>query len=164
MVEYYQFKGPAVVMAQRAKDIVEKKARDQIGPEIDVRDLRPEDFGISNPTWAFAITATSSDTNVISAYTVTTNRFIAVYGVKYSESTPLFSRIKITSGGGLKMDRNIETLPNTTDCVMFFDPVFIDSNTSLTVTAYNNTTSTSAAETLVFVGIVAERKGMVLMA
>lgn len=159
---YTELKGEALASFRHAMQLIKAKAERTLGSDYEVRDLRPQDLEITNPAFTFGVTTTSSYSSIINNVTIDTNRWIAIYGVKYAESSPLWSEVRITAGGALKMDRNIEVVPNTQDKALYFDPVLVEQNQNLLVEAYNNTTSTNTTEQLVFVGVVAEKKGQVL--
>lgn len=160
---YYELKGDALAAFQLATKMIKDKARVSLGTDFEVRDLRPQDLTLSNPDFTYSITSGAAYNTMINNGTIDSNRWIAIYGVRYAQATPLISQLKITTGGALKMDRNIQYIPSTQDKTLYFDPILIEQNQNLLVEGYNNTASTTnTAEKLVFIGVVAEKKGKVL--
>ena len=157
---YLQLQGSALVALNKARDEVKRRASNVLNDDYEVRDSIAQDFVLTNPVQTYNVTTTSGWITLINAQTVSNSRWISVYGVSYAMTTPLFSEVRITTGGGVKMWRNIQHIPNTQDNIAFFDPILIDQNTSLTLEAYNKGTTTNTAEELVLLGVTAEKKGM----
>ena len=161
---YIELRGMELDSARKANDIVFNRAMKSLNnkDDIEVRDLRPEDLKITNPAFTFSLTTTSNWHTVINNLTIDNQTWIAIYGVQYFNTSKLLTSVRITAGGALKMYRPIEGIEQTQNKILWFDPVLIDQQQTLKVEAYNNTTTTNTAESLVFFGRVAEKAGKVL--
>jgi len=155
-------KGYSLQAVQKALDMISDKARTTLGGDFELRDMRPQDLTFTNATFSFSLTATSSYHTIVNNGTIGNNRWIAIYGVRTNETAELITGLKITSGGALKMDRNIEWVSGTQDKSLYFDPVIVEQNTLVKIEGYNKGTTTDTGYVLAFLGIVAEKKGQVL--
>ncbi len=157
-----QLKGYALQAVQKALQMISQKAQTTLGSDFELRDMRPQDLTFTNPTFSFSLTATSSYHAIVDDGTIGNNRWIAIYGLRTNQTAELISGLKVTAGGALKMDRNIEWVSATQDKSLYFDPVIVEQNTLIKIEGYNVGTTTDTGYVLVFLGIVAEKKGQVL--
>lgn len=123
--------------------------------EIIVRDLRPEDIGLSTPQWT--ITPTADVWNDYVSTSVADQRFLLINGVH--KVTAYVSQLRITREGKTSAIWNIQANPSLRDCTTFFEPVIIDQNTLIRIEAYGITAS---AEKLALLGAVCEPRGLVV--
>lgn len=159
---YLELKGSALVALNKARDEVKKRASNVLNADYELRDSTATDFKLSNPAFLFNVTTASNWNTLVNNQTINNNRWIALYGLSYPETTPLISELKITTGGGVKMWRNVQHVPFTQDKVEFFDPVIIDQNTGFTLEAYNRGATTATGHQLILFGVTAEKRGMTL--
>lgn len=166
MTFYQELRGRSLDAFAKTEDKLLAKASAQLGlirEDLIVRPLLPSDLYSSLNSWNFAVTTTSSSSTLINNQTIADNRFCSINGICYPESTPLFDRVKITRSGSVARIWPIEHIPPQDDQTMWVDdPITIDQNTTITIEAYNDTTSTNPLENLIFLGLVVEKRGMVL--
>ncbi len=126
--------------------------------ELVVRSLRPEDLGSSSSAFSFPIATANAWNNIIST-NVSDNRFIAITGVVYTGS--IITQLRIVAAGSTKEIWNVQAIPSMeTPRYVDLTPTAIQQNQMLAIDVY--ATNTSAGESLVFEGIVVERKGLVI--
>lgn len=144
---------------------IKERAMKELGlkeDEIVVRDLRPEDVGLSTPEWTFNIASGTAWNTMIDAATISDSRFISIVGIMVMESTDsVVSQLKVTRGGQVKRYWQIQGANYLEDATMYFsDPIIVDQNTSITVEGYG--VSTDSAFKCVLIGLVAEKKGLLI--
>ena len=132
------------------------------------RDLRPEDIGLTNPTWRFPATGslTSASTlawsNLVNTFTIADNRYVGINGVRYpsDESPQVLTQLRIDKANKTVRYWSIQGCNTLENVSMFFpDPVTIEQNVPITIQAYNATT-TITPQNLIFTGIVVEKEGI----
>ena len=122
-----------------------------------------EDLQSTLNSFNFAITATSGLITLINNQTISDNRFVSINGICYPQSTPLIDWVRITRSGSVARLWPIEHIPHQDDNTMWVDdPITVDQNTTITIAGYNDTTTTSPIENLIFIGLVVEKRGMIL--
>lgn len=159
---YPELKGESLAAFKDGISRLKAKAQTTLGNDYELRDLRAEDLGATTPVFTHSITTTTGWNSIYNNNTITTNRWCMVNGIKYAQSTPLITQLRVTAGGSIKMNRNIENVAADFMKSLYFDPFLVEQNQTLLIEAYNSTTTTNTAERLVFLGVVAEKKGMVL--
>ncbi len=123
---------------------------------LTVRSLRPEDLDVTG-AWSFNITSANAWNNVISA-SVGDNRYIALTGLMYTGSS--VTQVRIVAGGRTSEIWSIEHIPAMeTPILIDLTPTIIKQNQRIAIDVYATATGT---ESLVFQGIVVEKKGLVL--
>ena len=175
MTFYSELKGTPLDARNKCCNEVLRRAQQQLGlprEEIILRPLRPEDIGIRIdgnlvPKFKFSLTNTLDWNTLITTETIADNRFVCISGVFTEHDTPTrIHQIKITRAGSDARIWNVQRVAVQDDKQMFVDdPIIIDQNTQLTITAYNGlltTTSASTWEEFGFIGCVAEKRGMVI--
>lgn len=131
--------------------------------DLIVRPLMASDLQAALNSFNFSITATSGLTTLINNQTITDNRFVSINGICYPETTPLIDWVRITRSGSVARLWPIEHIPAQDDNTMWVDdPITVDQNTTITIEGYNDTTATNATENLIFIGLVVEKRGMIL--
>jgi hypothetical protein len=131
--------------------------------ELIVRQLRPEDIGLS-PTiageWTFSLSA--GNNTIVDSKNIADNRFVSIYGVRIAQSAAQVSvQAKITRENQDKRFWPLQGVSLTRDSTFYYDdPVTIRQNTPITIVVSANGTNT--AEKLVFLGDVVERKGILV--
>lgn len=130
--------------------------------DLVVRSLRPEDLGLSTPEWTFNISSSANWNTMVSATTISDNRYIGINGIYYAMSTAqAVSQIKITRGGTVARYWQIQGINfNQNPVAYFLDPFTAQKNTTLTIQGYG--VSTGAAEKIIFIGLVVEKKGILV--
>jgi len=164
MAYYFKLEGPALAALTALTREVKKVAMTQLKvseDEIVTRPLRPEDVGLSTPVWTFNISSANAWNTLIS-HTIASDRFVGINGVLYQVSgTAVITQLRVTRAGQKKRYWQIQGVEYTENQTMFFDdPIIVEQNTPITVEGY--ATATSSAETLCFLGVVAERKGILI--
>lgn len=165
MAMYFKLEGPALeAYRQMVKDLKEKAMREMKLPEseIIVRSLRPEDLELSTPEWTFNIASSAAWNTMVNNQTIDSNRFVGICGVLIAESgESAVSQIKITRMGQDKRFWQIQGINYLEDAVVFFDdPIIVDQDTPLTISGYG--VSTDSAFKCIFIGAVAEKKGLLV--
>ena len=157
---YPKLEGPPLEAYNVAVQTIRQRAIKELNldPEqIIVRPMRPDDLDLTAEwTWT---TGTSADTaTYINAITVNDNRFMAIYGISYADND--VSQLTINRGGSDARIWNIQHINNFTDNVAYVDdPVTMDQNTQVTIKGY---AINSATTKLIFIGVVAERRGIII--
>ena len=162
---YTKLEGPALAAYTELRNKLKNKAMTQLGiPENDViiRELRPEDVGLSTPEWTSSFTDAAGWNNFVNTYTIADNRFIGILGIRYPMSTSqAATQLKVKRGHSearLWVIQGLNFLENEQQFVD--DPVTVDQSQQLTMQVYCPTTN--AAEKLMLLGLVAEKRGIVL--
>lgn len=168
---YPELTGDALAAYNEMRNkLVQKAARELLGiswvpgmpiPEqLVVRPLRPEDLGLTNPEWYFASISTGWN-NLVDSKTIADNRFVGIYGVYLNEDAGELEELKITREGTdtrywpIAQIRYFESDTGYAD-----DPVTIDQNTTVTIQGYVASASTITGFALL--GLVAEKKGLLI--
>lgn len=123
--------------------------------ELTVRSLRPEDLGLTG-SWSFSVATPNAWNNVLSK-SLGDNRFLAITGVTYTGTA--ITQVRIVAGGSTKEIWNIQAIP-LMENPRYIDmtPTIIKQNQSISIDVY---ATASGTESLIFDGIVVEKKGMV---
>lgn len=162
---YKELKGDALDAKNRLEEVLVAKASRELSlsrAELTVRELRPEDLGLTRE-WTFNIASTGATANaIINAVTIADNRFIGVYGVRYGQTaTQQVNQLEVSRAGRTVRYYQIQGTAYTEDATSYFDdPFTVDQNTVLTMNAY--ATATNATEKLILLGLVVEKKGLVV--
>ncbi len=124
---------------------------------LTVRGLRPEDLGLTGSSWTFNITSANAWNNIISG-SAGDNRYIAITGLSYTGSA--ITQVRMVLGGRTSEIWSIEHIPSLENPI-FIDltPTIIKQNQRIDIDVYATAAGT---ESLVFQGIVVEKKGLVL--
>ena len=158
---YPKLEGPPLEAYNASVQIIKARAIKELNlppDQIIVRPMRPDDLGLT-AEWNWN-TGTSNDTaTYINAATVADNRFMAIYGV--ADPLGYVSQLKINRGGSDARIWNIQAINNFTNNIGYMDdPVTLDQNTQVTITGF--ATTDNSAYKLILVGVVAERRGIVI--
>ena len=164
MVLYTSLAGAALDARNKIEAALLQKATKELNlsrAELTVRELRPEDLGLSTPEWTHTGTA-ATWSSIVNAHTMADNRFVGIYGVRYAQTgTQSFSQLEITRAGNTVRYYHIQGTAYLEDQTQYFDdPVTIEQNTTVTIKAYPVTTVT--AEKMVLLGLVVEKKGLLV--
>ena len=162
---YTKLEGPALEAYRGLREELLKRAIQELSlpaSEIIFRDLRPEDIGLTTSEFTYSLTSAAAFNNLINTYTMADNRFIGVLGVRYPmSSSQAVSQLKIKRAQSDARVWQIQGLNFLENAQQFVDdPVIISQNEQLTITGFCPTTN--AAEKLVLLGLVAERRGLVI--
>lgn len=123
---------------------------------LSIRSLRPEDLGLSG-AWSFNIATPNAWNNILSA-SLGDNRFLAITGCSYTGSA--ITQIRMVLGGRTAEIWNIQSIPfMETPIYIDLTPTIIKQNQSISIDVYSTGTGT---ESLIFEGIVVEKKGLVI--
>ena len=124
--------------------------------ELTVRSLRPEDLGVSG-AWSFNIGTANAWNNIISS-SLGDNRFLMITRVTYTGSA--ITQVRVVAGGSTKEVWSIQHIP-AMETPTFIDltPTIIKQNQSISIDVYATSAGT---ESLIFDGVVIEKKGLVL--
>ena len=143
------------------QDILKNMALKQLRvpeSELVVRSLRPEDLGLSGSSFSYPIATANAWNNIVSS-TMGDNRFIAITGVVYTGS--IITQLRIVAGGATREIWNVQAIPSMkTPRYVDLTPTAIQQNQSLSIDVY--AINASASESLVFEGIVVEKRGLVV--
>ena len=170
MTFYTELKGVPLDARNKCCNECMRRAQEQLGlprEEIILRPLRPEDIGYSASKFKNSLTTTLGWNTLVNTYTIADNRFVCLTGVFTEESTPTrVHQVKINRAGSDARIWNVQRVSVVEDNQMHVDdPIIIDQNTQLTITAYNGlltTTGTNTWEEFGFIGCVAEKRGMII--
>ena len=170
MTFYHTLKGTPLDARNKCCNEVLRRAQEQLGlprEEIILRPLRPEDIGYTSAKFKKAISTTLGWNTLVNTYTVADNRFVCISGVFTEESTPTrIHQIKINRAGSDARFWQVQRVALQDNNEMHVDdPIIIDQNTQLTITAYNGlltTTGSNTWEEFGFIGCVAEKRGMLI--
>ena len=163
MTFYFKLENNAYDAYLAMIEVLKARAQRALGldmSDIIVRSLRPEDVGLATPEWVFNIT--DATWNTLVNVQLSDQRFIGINGLVYAESgAQAVSQVKITRMGQDKrlwQTQGINFLENS--AIFVDDPVLCDQNTNLTITGYG--VADSVDEHIVFMGVVAEKRGLLL--
>lgn len=121
--------------------------------ELLSRGLLPSDLGVSGYSWSFSV---NTGWNTIVDSSIGNKRYVAITGVTYTGSN--ITQIKIHSGGSLAEIWDIESLgafetPHYIDTT----PTIMSEDDGVKIEVY---AKASGTESIIFDGIVVEKKGM----
>ncbi len=167
---YKEFKGVAYEAYRLMKQDLIDMAKKELGLSEDdlvVRQLRPEDVIVSGtPQWSKTTNATggwatagTGWVNLTNTFSMADNRFVGIYGI--SDRSTNITQLRIDRSGSRTRHWHIqELIPNCENNIMFVDdPVIIPQNELLTIQGYS---LASATEYLRLIGLVVERKGLLV--
>ncbi len=132
------------------------------------RQLRAEDIGYANSNWRSpAVSATAAWTNITNTFSIPDNTFISINGVHrgYNQGTVNnYHQIRITRAGELVRIWNIEPIEDFVNNTGYFDDsIIVDQNAVLTIEGYAMTDlESSTYDQMVFLGMVAEKRGIIV--
>ncbi len=162
MVQMFDFKGDAIDAVKQLDNALIEAASNQLKvgrADLTVRDLRPQDVGLSTSEWTFAVTAATS-TNVVGT-SIASGRWLGVYGVRYAGATQSIAELKVTKEGKDVRYWTIQGAGLTQNQTVYFsDPITVKELATLNIAAYPVTTNT--AEKMVLLGRVVEKKGLLV--
>jgi len=148
------------------------------GKKLVIRDLTPQDLGLTNNEWTETSGSTDNAWDDISVAnkTIEDNRFVAIVGCRVlsGHTTPPISALKFTVGGSevarWEVTKAFNTYTLTTSGAVQHEnpvcytegPIIITQNMSLTISEY--VIETATAYKLAFIGYVCEPEGKTLKA
>ena len=157
---YPKLEGPTLEAYNAATQIIKQRAMKELNlpsEMVIIRPMRPDDLGLT-AEWTWATGTSAAWATYINAATCADNRFMAIYGA--SDATSYASQLKVTRGGSDARIWNIQAINNFINNIGYFDdPVTLDQNTSVTIQGYATTSGTTK---LILLGVVAERRGIVI--
>ena len=165
----FALEGDALDNYNKMVEELKRKAMSELGllaSEIVVRPLRPEDMGFSTPQWTKTVawSGTNAWNKIVNTVTVADNRFIGINGVHRGTgqgTTTQFTQLRVTRSGKLARYWNIQAVEDFIGNSQYFnDYITVDQNNQLTVEGY--ALATTVTEKMVFLGAVAEKRGLVL--
>jgi len=163
---YPKFEGVPIAAYDKMVEDLWARAKRESGlsdSELVKRDLRPEDLGLSNPTWTFALTSTVGYVAMINTASIADLRWVGICGLCYTNAAPTVNQLKINRAGSDARIWNIqEAQYNENASIWVDDPVTIGQNEVLTVYQYCSGATTQAAELIVFLGAVVEKRGILV--
>lgn len=161
MTYYYYFKGVPLAVYSKLVQELKRRAMSELPEEdIIIRPLRPEDLGLATPEWDFNIVTTVWNTMINT--TIADLTWIGIYGILYANSdTQSVTQLKVWSMGNVERYWHIQACNYTENSTFFFDdPVMVDQNTSILMEGYG--VANNANEKICFLGVVIEKKGMLI--
>ncbi len=161
---------PLSAYAQMVKDLRSKAETElKLRPEqVVVRDLRPEDIGLTSGIFTSTMVTLASWNKIINTYTVSDNRFVGISGVFYPRitGTQAATQLRVKRATATARYWNIQGINVTENAQRFFDdPIITGQNQILTIEAFVPNVggpNTSKAEDIILMGAVAERKGILI--
>ena len=160
---------PLGAYAKMVKELKQKAQTElKLRPDqIVVRDLRPEDIGLTRGRFTSTMTTVASWNKITDTYKVGDNKFLGISGIFYARSTgtQAASQLRVTRANSKARYWNIQGINITENAQRFFDdPIIVEQNQVLTIEAFvpNVKANTTKAEDLILLGAVAERKGMLI--
>lgn len=166
MTFYPELKGRPLDAFAKTEDILVAKATAQLGlarPDIIVRPLLPEDINAALNSWTFSVTSTSGLNTMVNNQTIADNRFVSINGICDPNAIQCVDVLRITRSGSVVREWDIEAIMHQEGNTMWVDdPFTVDQNTTITIQGYNDSTSTNALYNLIFLGLVAEKRGMLI--
>ena len=163
---YPQFKGVPFNAYVALVNKLKKQAMSEMGlpeSEIVVRQLRPEDIGFANPLFSgtVAASATAAWSNAINTYTIADNRYVGIFGVSYDNSENIVTALRFTREGKTARIWSIQQVTDFEDKTGYADdPITVEQNTQITIEKY--TLSTTSRDTTTILGVVVERRGLLI--
>ena len=135
-------------------------AEQQLGlsrDQLTVRSLRPNDLGLGS-IWSVNLANINSWNTVINT-SIGSDRFVCLKSVSYSGTAA--ESIRITAGGSVVLETNIERIPGiTTTHTASIREVIVEQNQNIRIEVYAS--AVSATDNLIISGSVVERKGILL--
>ncbi|MCD6138676.1 MAG: hypothetical protein J7J91_08970 [Deltaproteobacteria bacterium] len=165
MAFYTKLEGPALDAWRATQRILVARAMKELKlgrDEIVVRDLIPQDLGLSTPVFTFNISSTGWNT-IVNETAIADNRFISINGILLGESgTSVVTQLKVTRAGQDVRYWHIQDINYMESPIVYFDdPITVDQNTTITIKAY--ATATDSDWRCTFLGKVVERKGLLVV-
>lgn len=164
-MHYTKMEGPALeAYGELRRELLARAMKELALPadQIVIRDLRPEDLGLSTSEFTFSLTSAAAWNNLVNTYTIADMRFVGLLGVRYPmSSAQAVTQLKVTRAQSVSRIWQIQGLNFLeNEQVYFDDPAIVDQRQQLTIQAYCPTTN--AAEKLMLLGVVAEKRGVLL--
>lgn len=161
---YQHFKGVPLEAYDRVVQLLKAKAMTELKlpeSELIVRPLRPEDIGFPNAVFASTIASSGAWTNMVNTYTIADMRFVGLTGIVYDLNRANIVQLRVTRSGKTSRLWSIQQIRDFEDKIGFADdPITVDQNTQLTIERYATTAVKS--DKTGFVGVVVERRGLVI--
>lgn len=159
---YPQLVGGALEAWRKTRAMLVNRAMKELGlsrQDLVVRLLTPEDLGLTTTDrWSFSKSSTGIG-ELLSAKTISDNRFISINGVSLPSSSPV-NQINITRRGRLARRWNIQYAQQQDDRSEFFaDPITVDQNQTISITA-DTGSSTLSSDVIILHGLVVEKDGL----
>ncbi len=162
---YPKFEGVPVTAYNKMKKELKRRAM-QAGlaeSDIVIRSLRPEDLELTTPQWTFTLSSTVGYVLMIATVSIDDLRWVGINGICYTNAAPAVNQLKIVRAGSDARVWNIqEAQHNENDSIWADDPVIVNQNETLAVYQYCSAATTQSAELIVFYGLVAEKRGIVV--
>lgn len=157
---YPILEGPPLEAYNTVVQMIKARAMKELNlpdDQVIIRPLRPDDLGLT-AEWTWATGTSAVWATYINAATIAQNRYAAIYGVV--EYAGYASQLKITRGGSVARIWNIQPINNFANNVGYFDsPVTLNEGVSVTIEGYATTSGTTK---LILLGVVAEKRGVVI--
>jgi len=180
MAIYKTLEGPALDAYRRLVSDLKSRAQTQLNlpeSEIVIRNLLPSDLGAnaSTPDYNVGLSALTW-TPIVNAQQIANGRFVGIYGFVVRNAgtgvtgvgnnllpyAPAVEQIRITREGTTARYWNVKEIPQWEDQTGYVDdPVSVDQNTSITIEGLARTAS-SIATTFNIIGVVAEKRGLLI--
>lgn len=166
MAYYFELKGPAYTALIAGVQKITKECMVEghlAEDEMVVRSLRPEDFGLSNPSWDWNIASGSAWNTVRTSTTFADMTWCCVIGFCDKEATRLVSEIEFTRKGKLsRIWTNQQTHAQESKTTYVDDPITIGQREAYQIRMYESTGGTNSTYELAFIGVIAEKRGLVV--
>jgi len=169
MTFYPELKGAPLQAYRDMVNDMYARAMDELGlsrNELVMRPLKPTDLGpdIStvNNEWRFGFSGGNTAwSDIVPDRTIADNRFVGISGVYHAEAITAVSQVKIKRMGSDVRYWHVHPITQFVHKVGYADdPVIIDQNTTITISAWSRTASTTVD--FGFIGAVVERKGLLI--
>ncbi len=163
---YQEFKGVPLDAYNQTVELLKERARTELKlpeSELVTRPLRPEDIGFSNPVFNSTVASggTLTWSNLVNTYTIADNRFIGITGVFYDTTRPNLTQFRITRSGKTTRLWSIQQIRDFEDKIGYADdPFTVGQNEQITIERY--ATTAVKEDKTGFIGVVVERKGLVI--
>jgi len=168
MTAYEELEGNALRAYEAMVSKLKQKAMQELklsADEIVVRPLRPLDMNTTLTDYYFTNNVSGSAYSNLTSFnsqTIANSRFVGINGIFNQDASSSLHAIRINREGAVAREWEVASIPNYKHQAAFMDdPITLDRNTSLTVTAWHGITST-LANTFGFIGAVAEKRGLLI--
>jgi len=162
---YYEQTPELLTKVEAMKEKLVASAMKELGlsrNELTIRDIRAADLDSSLNAFAWTPSGTDTYYSWIDDKTVGNLKFLGIYG--YYDGTWAaaggITSIKITVAGKTVAELPVQCISSAQDKVVYFDPIFADQNTNITIAGYPMGDNTIAIQGVF--GIVVEKKGLTI--
>lgn len=162
---YPDFKGYALDAYNKTVAVLKQRAMTQLklGPnEIIVRPALGSDMGFTKTYFDATALAVTAWTTMVSNVAIGTGRYVGIYGI-YAQPAAVseFTQVKIVRAGSDARYWDTQALQNFQNKTAWADdPVTLDQNTTVSISAYARTANTITD--YAFLGVVVEKRGLVV--